>query len=184
MTNQNFKDFEISPHAIPNNEFKGFFQDYLILDSLLRTYNPKTFFEIGTNFGSGTNIICNAIHTALVYSLDLPFGKGDKPLYAAGFDNTGTNCNKPFTQLRGDSMTFDYSLYPCEGYFVDAGHFYDNVLHETKEILKQKPKIVIYHDADIPEVLQGIKDGIKESYESYELFRVIDTRIAYLAKKT
>jgi len=77
-------------------------------------------------------------------------------------------------------MTFDYSLYPCEGYFVDAGHFYDNVFHETKEILKQNPKIVIYHDADIPEVLQGIKDGIKESYE---LFRVIDTRIAYLAQK-
>lgn len=182
MINQQFTDFEISPLAIINNEFKGFKEDYLILDSLLRKYNPKSVFEIGTNFGSGTNIICNALPNAVVYSLDLPFGEGDKPLYQNGKDHVGINCKRPFTQLRGDSTEFDYYNYPCKAYFVDAGHFYENVYSETKLIIEQAPTIIIYHDTNIPKVLRAIKDATKYN-SNYELYRVTDTRIAYLLRK-
>ena len=65
--------------AILNEEFTGFKEDYLVLHSLIRKYQPDTFFEIGTNMGTGTNIICNAmgfsddvLNIGQVYSLDLP----------------------------------------------------------------------------------------------------------------
>ena len=180
MIQQTFKYFDISPDAIINNEFPGFKEDYLILDSLLRKYKPESVFEIGCNFGTGTNIICNALPDAKVFSLDMPYGRGDLPLYSGGKDHTGQNCKLPFTLLRGDSTEFDYSKYPCQAYFVDAGHFYENVLIETKKVLAEKPLIVIYHDSDIPEVMQGILDGMNEGYE---LYRVTDTRIAYLLIK-
>ncbi len=180
MIQQTFSDFEISPLAIRNKEFPGFEHDYLVLDSLLRKYQPKSVFEIGTNFGTGTNIICNALPEANVFSLDLPFGEGDKPLWADGKDHVGENCKRVFMQLRGDSTKYNYSLYPCEFYFVDAGHFYQNVFKETTEVLKQNPLIVVYHDTDIPEVLHAIIDGMNDDYE---LFRVTDTRISYLLRK-
>jgi len=181
MIKQLFKDIvtpELSEGAIINNEFKGFREDYLVLWCLLKQYNPSSVFEIGCNFGSGTNIICNALPYADVYSLDLPFGEGDKPLYQNGKDHVGINCKLPFTLIRADSTTYDYSEYPCECYFVDAGHFYDNVLAETKSIIEQEPDIIIYHDSDIPEVLQAIQDAKGD----YTLYRVTDTRIAYLLK--
>ena len=95
-------------------------------------------------------------------------------------DCVGERCKFPYTQLRGDSLTFDFSKYPCEAYFVDGAHDKEHVKHETKEVLKLKPAIVIYHDADMLEVLDGIVDCMNKNYQ---LFRVEDTRIAYLLKK-
>ena len=181
MMKQLFKDIvtpELSEGAIINNEFIGFKEDYLVLWCLLKKYNPSSVFEIGTNFGTGTNIICNALPYADVYSLELPFGEGDAPLVNKGKDMTGVNCKLPFTQIRADSTTYDYSEYPCKCYYVDATHQYDNVFKETTLILEQEPDIIIFHDADIPEVLQAIQDAKGD----YTLYRVTDTRIAYLLK--
>lgn len=178
---------ELLRGAIENREFTGFLQDYHVLHCLIRKHLPKSFFEIGTNFGTGTKIITNAMGNFhyleyTVYSLDLPFGQGDAPLYAKGKDHTGINCNLPFIQLRGDSMTFDYSQFPCEGYFIDGNHEYDNVFHETTEILKCKPKIIIYHDLHVVPVQQAIEDAFKDNW-SYNLYRVNGTRIAYAIRK-
>jgi hypothetical protein len=179
---------ELMQGAVLINGFKGFLQDYSVLHCLLKIYNPKSVFEIGTSVGDGTNLITNALPNAKVYSLDLPFGEGDKPLYQNGKDHVGINCKRPFTQLRGDSTTFDYSLYPCEFFYIDAGHFYDNVVAETKAVLKLKPKVIAFHDSDIPEVMQGIEDGVRSIYgitmnTEYDLIRVVDTRISYLILK-
>ena len=174
---------ELVQGAIINNEFPGFPDDYRVLHCLIRKYSLASFFEVGTNFGTGTKIIKNAMGVGIVYSLDLPFGEGDVPLYAKGKDHTGENCSLPFVQLRGDSMTFDFSRYPCQGYFIDAGHFYDNVLKETTEILKLKPKLIVWHDADIPEVYKAIHDSFEGNYE-YNIFRVVGTRIAYATIRT
>lgn len=171
---------ELSKGAILNKEFQGFEQDYLVLHCLLRKYRPKSLLEIGTNFGTGTNIICNALPSADVYSLELPLGEGDAPLNQGGRDMTGRNCKFRFTQLRGNSLYFDYDAYPCEAYYVDGSHFYENVLAETEGILRQMPDLVIYHDTDIPEVLKAIKDAMNTDYE---LYRVTDTRISYLLRK-
>lgn len=166
--------------AIINYEHPGFPQDYLILHSLLKTHKPETVFEVGTNFGTGTKIICNALPKAVVYSLELPKGEGDEWLLQGEKDMTGIHCTFTFTQLRGNSTEFDYSLFPCEAYYIDAEHTYNNVYQETILIQREAPKIIIYHDSDIPEVLEAIQDAMNENYH---LYRVTDTRIAYLLRK-
>ena len=185
MIQQNYTELvksELIKDAIPNRAFHGFFEDYMTLHALIRIHKPKSFFEVGTNFGAGTKIIKNAMVTGEVFSLDLPFGEGDAPLYSNGKDYTGVNCNLPFTQLRGDSMTFDFSAYPCEGYFVDGCHDFEHPFKETTEILKLEPKLIVWHDLHCVTV----QDAIQKAFElnnDYELYRVNGTRIAYALKR-
>ena len=51
MTSKDIITQESLEKAIRNKEFHGFETDYLVLDSLLRKYKPKSVFEIGTNMG-------------------------------------------------------------------------------------------------------------------------------------
>ena len=165
----------------------GFREDYLCLHSLLRRYNPKTVFEIGTNTGNGVNVIATALPTSEVYSLDLDFETMRElslqyPIGDNGEDKIGSDTKFPYTQLRGNSMSFDYSKYPCEGYYVDGEHTNKNVYHETMEILKIRPKIIIYHDTDMQEVMNGLVHAHLDSAngDEYILHRVEETRISYL----
>lgn len=176
--------------AILNQEFEGFEMDYLCLHSLIRRYRPASFLEIGTNLGRGTEIICNAVYKyhfdAKIYSLDLPTHLAhvslQHPINGGHGDRVGELCKLPFIQLRSSSLAFDFSEYPCEGYYVDGEHTELHVRYETTQILKHsKPKIVIYHDTNIPEVLNGILIAIDK--QPYELYRVTDTRISYLLPK-
>jgi hypothetical protein len=187
MINQTFADIynhQIGIDAIINNEFTGFKEDYLILHCLLKMHNPKSVFEIGTNMGRGTEIICNAVPNATVYSLDLPTELAhislQHPINEGHGDKVGSLCKRPFKQLRGDSMTFDFAQYPCEAYYFDGEHTEANVLHETKQAVKCVAKLICYHDSDIPEVMAGIVAGLGKGYE---LYRVTDTRIAYAILK-
>jgi hypothetical protein len=187
MTTQTFTDIftkELAVDAILNDEFPGFKEDYLILHCLLKIHQPKSVFECGTNMGRGTEIICNAVPTADVYSLDLPTELAhislQHPISEGKGDKVGSLCKRPFTQLRGDSMTFDYSKHPCDAYWIDAEHTEAAVKHETKQAVKCKAKLIVWHDSDMPEVMAGILAGIGKGYEVY---RVTDTRIAYALKK-
>lgn len=166
---------DVASNAIINNEFEGFREDYLILHCLLSEHKPKSVFEIGTNMGTGTTIIKNACQGADVYSLDLPEGLSDNV-------NVGSNCHYVYTQFREDSMTFDYKQVPCEAYFIDGYHDYKHVLHETKEVIKCKPKLIVWHDANIEEVSLAILQSFKYSVD-YNLYRVLNTRIAYAVRR-
>jgi predicted O-methyltransferase YrrM len=188
MIEKTFKqemDIELCKDAILNNDFKGFKEDYLILHTLIRKHKPVSILEIGTNMGTGTKIIKNAIGAGQVFSLDLPTEMAHKslqhPINEGKGDKVGSRCNLPFTQLRGDSMTFDFSKNPCEAYFIDGEHDYAHPMHETMEVLKNNPKLVIYHDSDIDVVYKGIMDGFWKSPNGnkYTLTRVTGTRIAY-----
>lgn len=179
--------------AILNEEFEGFKEDYLVLHSLLRRYRPASYLEIGTNMGTGINIACNAIYQyhfeAQIYSLDLPTELAhislQHPISEGKGDKVGLNCKLPYKQLRGDSMTFDFSKYPVECYYVDSEHNFKTVFKETMEILKQEPLLVIYHDTDIPEVFSAIIAAFKGHINgnNYELYRVLNTRITYARRK-
>lgn len=187
MITQTFKDIytdELAEGAILNTEYHGFREDYLILHCLLRKYQPKSVFEIGTNLGRGTKIIKNALPDSDVYTLDLPTELAhislQHPISEGKGDRVGHKCDLPFTQLRGDSMKFDYSKYPCEAYFCDGEHDFEHPFHETTEIIKLNPKLIVWHDSDITEVWDAITKAITKDYE---LFRVTDTRIAYALRK-
>lgn len=166
----------IAEDAIINDEFPGFKEDYLVLHCLLRQYKPSTLFEVGNNHGKGTKIMLNALPELIVYCLDLPNEFSDAK------EKTGSLCEMPFTQLLGDSMTFNYLQYPCEAYFIDGAHTFEHVLHETTEILKLKPKLMIYHDANMPCVFDAVLKGF-EGNDDYILTRVKDTRILYAIRK-
>lgn len=211
MIEQTYSDIvtpELLAGAIENNEYHGFREDYHLLHCLIRKYQPKTFCEIGTNMGTGTNIICNAIEPfsawegdfpnannwvkteGLVYSLDLPTELAhislQHPISEGKGDKVGERCKFPFTQLRGDSMTFDFTEYPCEGYFIDGEHDYIHPYRESGFALMIGAKIVIWHDADITDVGKAINDVFKDNQlirDSYDLYRVTDTRIAYALRK-
>lgn len=178
---------ELFADAILNKEFPGFEQDYLVLHCLIKLHQPGSFFEIGTNHGTGTKIIKNAIGpSANVFSLDLPTSLVHPSLLGTDIsraDNVGINCDLPFIQVRGDSMHYNYNEHPCDGYFVDGEHDYDHVAAETIKILVNQPKIIIYHDADIPGVYDAITDTFKAAAANYNLYRVVGTRIAYALKK-
>lgn len=154
-----------------------FIDDFVTIHSLLRMANPRSVFEIGTCTGEGTLIIKNAVENNIVYSLELPLGQSS---YDIG--KIGGNCFLPYTQVIGNSLTINYAdFYPIEAWFIDGEHDYTHVLYETKQALLSNPNLIIWHDSDIPEVLEGIKDGLNES--GYVFFRVIDTRIGFSVPK-
>jgi hypothetical protein len=179
---------ELESGAIYNEEFTGFREDYLVLHCLIKKYLPKSLMEIGTNTGVGTNIICNANPAMDVYSLDLPPELAHISLQSPesegkGNHRIGSNCIFPFTQLFGNSLEYDYSkLYPIEAFYIDGEHCYKNVIHESREAIKAKSMLIIWHDSDIKEVYNAIAEAFKEN-KKYELFRVTDTRIAYAVRE-
>lgn len=190
MKQYTFKDIyaeDYASDAILNEEFTGFKEDYLTLHCLLKSYKPKTLFEIGTNMGTGTKIIKNALGPdSTVYSLDLPTDLAhislQHPINEGKGDSVGHKCDLPFIQLRGDSMEFDYSEHPCEAYFIDGEHDYSHPNHETKEVLKNNPKLIVWHDSDMETVYNAIVDAF-EGVDNYDLYRVTDTRIAFAVRK-
>lgn len=179
--------------AIIHDVYTGFKEDYLVIHSLIRKYRPHSIFEIGTNVAGGLNVICNAIYKyepeAKVYSLDLPYetmrqNSKQYPIGTNGEDRVGSAARFPYIQLRGDSMTFDFSRYKCEGFFIDGEHDFDHPFKESMAAQSVNAKIIIFHDADIKEVGSAIHNSINVyGGMKYNLYRVTDTRIAYAVKK-
>lgn len=179
--------------AILNEEFTGFKEDYLVVHSLIRLFRPKSLFEIGTNMGTGTNILCNAGKEwdMKVYSLDLPTELAhislQHPISEGKGDKVGSMCKFPYTQLRGDSIGFDYSQYPCEAFYIDGEHDTDHVHIETvKAVTEGNANLIIYHDADIPAVYDGIFiafKGLMKMGVKFARYRVVDTRILFAVRR-
>ena len=150
-----------------------FADDFLTLHSLLRMAAPASVFEIGTCTGEGTLIIKNAVGDSTVYSLDLPLGESSYDL-----QEIGAICHLPYIQIIGNSCCINYSAYyPIEAWFIDGTHDYPHVFYETKQALLSQPRLIVWHDADISEVFDAIKDSLHES--TYLLFQVKNTRIAF-----
>jgi hypothetical protein len=176
--------------ALIHDAHTGFREDYQVIHSLLRMHKPKSIFEIGTNIGSGINVMARALPEAKIFSLDLDYetmklNSKQYPIGPQGQDRVGSAAKVPYTQLRGDSLTFDYSAHPCEAYFCDGEHDEHHPYIETLGMLSQLPELIIYHDADIKEVYSGITKAFAEheNGKKYNLVRVIDTRILYALKK-
>lgn len=150
-----------------------FIDDFWVLHSLLKMAKPMSVFEIGTCTGEGTLIIKNAVGDGVVYSLELPLGESTYDI-----QKIGEQCYLPYVQIIGNSKCVDYThYYPIEAWFIDGAHDYNHVLHETQVALLSTPLLIVWHDADIPEVFEAIKDGLEGS--DYLLYRVKNTRIAF-----
>lgn len=157
-----------------------FIKDYTVLHCLLKKYKCSSVFEVGTHTGEGTNIICHAVPSAKVYSLDLSSEEADKSMQHPKYkdEHVGHRCEKPYFQLWGDSLQFDYHKYPCDVYFIDGEHDYRHVRYENQRIKHLKPKLIIWHDADMHPVYDAIIDTFSHD-NLYTLHRVEETAIAY-----
>ena len=144
---------ELIVGAVENLEpMEGFREDFHILHCLVKIHKPKTFLEIGTNLGTGVSIVYNAglDYGIKVSSLDLAEEFKDLSLQYPGKDMIGTRCKIPYTQLLGDSMTFDYeSIYPIDGWFIDGEHDYKHAHHESVQAIKSNAILIVWHDSDI-----------------------------------
>lgn len=192
MNLQLFSDIvtdDLSQGALIHDAHEGFKEDYLVLHCLLRKYKPASIFEIGTNIGSGVNVMATALPEAKIYSLDLDYetmreNSKQYPLEINGDDRVGSAARFPYTQLRGDSMTFDYGKYPCEAYFIDGEHDYTHAYHESREAIMLGPKLIVWHDSDMIPVYNAITDAFDMPRgEQYDIYRVTGTRITYAVKK-
>lgn len=173
----------LSKNAITRNEFRGFYDDFLVLHCLIKKFQPQNLFEIGTCEGMGTLIIKNAIGAGTVYSLDLP-PNVPKEYHFLNERTTGARCTLPYVQLFGDSMTYDYTRqYPIDSWFIDGEHDYTHAFYESTQALYSSPSYCFWHDTDIPEIFQAVLDTFGNSPD-YNVYRVVDTRITYAVKKS
>lgn len=191
MIKQTYNDIvtpELLIGTLDHNPHTGFLEDYRVLSCLLKIHKPKTLFEVGTNVGGGINVMKTALPLLYIFSLDLDYetmrlNSKQYPIGENGEDRVGMNAKVPYTQLRGDSMKFDYSKYPCDAYFIDGEHDELHATYESLAAFKLSPKIIIWHDSDMPEVMAGIQTAYKKHSKKYDLYRVTDTRIAYALRK-
>lgn len=168
--------------AITRNEFKGFYEDFLVLHCLIRKYEPKNLFEIGTCEGVGTMILKNALGSGTLYSLDLP-PNVPKEYQFLNERTTGARCTLPYVQLFGDSMTYDYAQhYPIDSWFIDGEHDYRHAFYESTQALFSEPSTCFWHDTDIPEIFQAVLDTFGQD-GNYNVYRVLDTRITFAVRK-
>jgi predicted O-methyltransferase YrrM len=174
---------ELSAGAILNEGFPGFREDYLLLHCLMRREQPARVMEIGTNIGNGTTIIKNAVPEAEVFSLDLPPDQVHKSLIRSdGSCRVGSACRVPYTQLWGDSRTFDFEPYaPLDAWFIDGNHVYENVFIESELAQITEARLIVWHDCDIKGVWRGVTDAMRKS--DFDLHRVPDTRIGFALRR-
>lgn len=168
---------QLSSNAIIRQE-AGFETDFLILHCLVKQFKPKKLFEIGTCEGYGTLIMANACPSCTLISLDLP--PHTAPFFLTLAD-IGRKCSRPFQQVFGDSLAYNYTQhFPIDAWFIDGAHDYQHVLHETNQAVASNAQLIIYHDTDIPEVLQAIVDALDGT--EYKIYRITDSRVSYAIK--
>lgn len=171
-------------NKVINNEFVGFKEDYLVIYHLLSLWKPKKIFEIGTNTGMGCAVMHDASPESEITTLDVR--------------ECGPLCPMVVKKVVGDSMIYDFTPHhPIDCWFIDGNHTYENVYKETMEAIKSESKYVIYHDADLKIIYDGIMDSFRDNTEDeYDLYQVIEppfiysstkknvTRISYAIRKT
>ena len=159
-----------------------------VICHIVRKYQPKTIFEIGTFEGRTTlNIALNTAADAKIFTLDLPASELDKTsmnieagevAYVDKKESGGRFLGSPqkvkITQLYGDSGTYDFSLYAdtIDFMFVDGSHAHDYVINDTEKALKMVKKggVILWHDYTNWE---GVKDVLNNFYKNHAGFSTL-----------
>lgn len=177
--------------AVKRRDFPGFREDYLALHCLIREHRPHRVFEIGTSTGRGTKVICRAMSSGRrrppaaerVLSLDVPPGTDARIRYPEGEDGhpdqAGRDNPYPYTQLYGDSRSFDVTPYlPIDAWFIDGKHDYEHARSDTLLAVSSRPHLIVWHDLQIPEVESAVADTMGE-HPGFRLRRVARTRVGF-----
>lgn len=174
--------------------------ELIVIDKLVKIYDPAKVFEIGTFDGrTALNLACNCRNEGIVYTLDLPKAMASLTKYRLltgeykcvykdnpGSKFIGTDCEKKIVQLYGDSAVFDFSPYcnAMDFIFIDGSHAYEYVLNDSQKALKllrNGTGVIIWHDYG---VWDSATRAINKLYAEGGIFKGIKiikgTSMAYL----
>lgn len=121
-------------------------QELVCINALIHRAQPQRLLEIGTLGGRTTlNMVANTQSTAEIYTLDLPNTEQSRAGTAREM------LGRKWTQLYGDSLTFDFSpLYGSLDFvFIDANHSYAHVSSDSVQalrMLRQAGGVIVWHD--------------------------------------
>lgn len=157
--------------------------------------HAKRVFEIGTFMGSTTlNLALNIPEDGQVYTLDLDSEAAggleqhpaDAPLtethLASRMDFAGSGVEGKISELRGNSVNFDFS--PWHGsidlVFVDGGHGLETVSADTENafrlVARDRPSCVLWHDYHNPEYPE-LSAYLELVATARQLFHIEDTML-------
>ncbi len=173
-----------------------------VLSSLVRHFQPKTIFEIGTYNGFTTlHLALNAPDDAKIYTLDVPenfdLQAKNQRLPQYSYDDYlvvdlskrnihqrmfhDTPCQYKITEIFADSMQFDFSAYTkkIDFIFIDGSHAYDYVRSDTQNALKilSPNGVIIWHDFDYI-IHRDVFKFIKSLSKKLPIYSIAHTRFA------
>jgi len=157
------------------------YKELIMISGLVRFYNPKSIFEIGTFNGRTTlNLAANSLEETIIYTLDLPkealnatvhkIERGDRTLIDKKKSGEKIDCSaykNKIVQLYGDSASFDFkSFYNSMDFiFIDGSHAYNYVVNDTKHALKMLRNgkgVILWHDYNS---WKGVNRALNELYK-------------------
>jgi hypothetical protein len=173
-------------------------QEVIVVCTLVRQFQPKRIFEIGTFMGKTTyHLAANSDDEARLFTLDLPETGFSQTIAGIPYDQellregqrqeVGYYYKKsPFrnkvTQLFANSTMFDESPYAdsMDMVLVDADHSYPSVISDTKKaqrmIVKGVPgKVILWHDL---RPHSAVERALVELADRTEIFHIKDTALA------
>jgi len=122
---------------------------------LLNYYQPRLIIETGTNYGVSATMFALALPEARIITFDVPHLHGS---YAHSMvdNNTWGTCFRETEleeRIRAEAVnTYDLNPLaypPADLWFLDSGHDYRIVAHETRLAIENMGKrgVIFYHDA-------------------------------------
>ena len=166
-----------------------------LLIAIAQAVAAKRVFEFGTFLGSTTlNLALNIAADGRIFTLDLDDRSArslnqhpaDAPLTKTHLvsrpDFEGSQVASKITQLRGNSLEFDFSRWAgsIDLVFVDGGHDLETVTADTEAafrlVARDRPSCVLWHDygnADYPELTAYLE----QVAATRQLFHVEDTML-------
>ncbi|HEX7095269.1 MAG TPA: class I SAM-dependent methyltransferase [Acidimicrobiales bacterium] len=162
-----------------------------VLCQVIRSIEARAVFEIGTFDGATTRLLASSLThpDGRVFTLDLPeedFWRAQPP---ESFDGTmvgerfrGTPEEARILQLRGDSLTFDFSPWygAIDVVLVDGCHDYVHGVADSRTALRLvRPGGWIFWDDIVPR-WHGLVRGIAEATRDRQVFWIEGTSLAAL----
>ena len=163
--------------------------ELIVIDKLIKIYDPTKVFEIGTFDGrTALNLACNCRREGVLYTLDLPKEMSTLTKYRllsneykcvykdnSGSRFIGTDCEKKIVQLYGDSAVFDFSPYYniIDFIFIDGSHAYEYVRNDSQKaitLLRNGTGVIVWHDYG---TWDSVTKAVNELYLEGNVFRGI-----------
>ena len=172
-------------------------QEIMVISALVRQFQPRRIFEIGTFMGKTTyHLAANSPEDARLFTLDLPEPEFSQSIADIPYDRELLREGKrqevgyyykrsPFrdkvTQLSANSAMFDETPYAdsMDMVFVDADHSYKSVVSDTKKAFRMiakgvSGKAIVWHDL---RPHSAVERAILELCDRKKTFHIKDTAL-------